>query len=114
VTEVETAGRAHAQRILTRDPAARHDLTSGAALSPPELLDRLLQAPFETFELVAHARIGEHHLFKTKLVGPTIIVLQARWARDPDGVWRVREAEVARTEMRRPPAPSSAVSPGSG
>jgi hypothetical protein len=100
VTGVEAAVRAHARRVIGQDPAAREDLSPGVALSPPDLLDRLLQTDFETFDLVAHARIGAHHVFKTKLVGPTLVVVQARWAEDPDGHWRIREAEVSRTEAR--------------
>jgi hypothetical protein len=69
-------------------------------LSPPDLLEHLLGAQFETFDLVAHAKIGAHHVFKTRLVGPVIVVIQARWAEDPVGRWRIREAEVARTEVR--------------
>jgi hypothetical protein len=92
------AARAHAARLLERDPRAGEDLAAGAALEPPDLLERLLAARFRTFELVAHARIGAHHIFKTRLVGPSTVVVQARWAADADGVWRIREAEVARAE----------------
>ena len=58
----------------------------------------LLMPTEEGFELVAHARIGAHHIFKTKFLGPTTLVVQARWAEDPGGPWRIREAEVARVE----------------
>lgn len=100
VDRVEAAVRAHAHRVVTRDPAAREDVAAGAELSPPDLLERLLDGQFEGFDLVAHAKIGAHHVFKTRLVGPAIVVVQARWAEDPDGRWRIREAEVARTAAR--------------
>ncbi len=107
MTGVEAAVQAHARRVLTRDSAARDDLAPGAELSPPDLLDRLLQADFETFDLVAHAKIGAHHVFKTKLVGPILVVVQARWAEDPDGRWRIREAEISRTEVLAPGRPAA-------
>jgi hypothetical protein len=94
----DRAARAHAARVIARDGKARDDLAPGAQLEPPDLLARLLAGPFSAFELVAHARIGAHHVFKTKLVGPTTVVVQSRWAADADGVWRIREAEVARVE----------------
>ena len=99
VDRVEAAVRAHAHRVVMRDPAARGDIASGAELSPPDLLERLLGGRFETFDLVAHAKIGAHHVFKTRLAGSVLVVVQARWAEDPDGRWRIREAEVVRTEI---------------
>jgi hypothetical protein len=97
---VEPEGRArrHAERVVGRDPRAHEDLASGAEITPPDLVEWLLAHPFSGFELVAHARIGAHHIFKTKYIGPTSLVIQARWAQDAGGGWRIREAEVARTE----------------
>lgn len=108
----EAAGRAarsHAERVVRRDSRAREDLAPGAEMTPPDLVDWLLGHPFERFELVAHARIGAHHIFKTKFVGPTTVVVQARWAAGAEGRWQVREAEVTRTEG----APSGALRPAS-
>jgi hypothetical protein len=96
VSEVEAAVTAHAQRILARDPAARGDLDSAAEVEPADLFDRLLAGEFRRFELVAHARIGAHHVIKTKYVGPTTMVVQARWVQLPEGRWRIHEAELAR------------------
>ena len=70
-TEPEQAARAHAERIVGRDARAREDLAPGAEMAPPNLLEWLLDRSFRGFELVAHARIGAHHIFKTKFVGPT-------------------------------------------
>jgi hypothetical protein len=97
--EVEAAVREHARRTISREPEARDDLAPGAELTPPDLLERLGRTRFEGFELVAHAKIGVHHVFKTKFVGPTVIVVQARWAREAGGRWRIREAEIVRTEV---------------
>jgi hypothetical protein len=94
----ERAARAHAERIVGRDAGAREDLAPGAEITPPDLLERLVVRQFRGFELVAHARIGAHHIFKTKFVGATAVVVQARWAAEADGRWRIREAEVARVE----------------
>jgi hypothetical protein len=94
----EGAARAHAQRIVARDVRARDDLVPGAEVAPPDLVEQLLAQPFAGFELVAHARIGAHHIFKTKFVGPTTLVVQARWATEADGSWRIRDAEVTRVE----------------
>jgi hypothetical protein len=94
----EAAARAHAARLLARDPGAREDLAPGALVEPPDLLERLLAGRFHAFELVAHARIGAYHIFKTKLVGVPTLVVQARWAAEQDGRWRIREVEVARVE----------------
>ena len=108
----EEAARAHAARIVERDGQARADLASGAEVTPPHLVDWLLGRPFASFELVAHARIGAHHVFKTKFVGPTTVVVQARWAPDPAGRWRIREAEVARVEGGPDGAPLPPSRPG--
>lgn len=94
----EAAARAHAGRLLARDVRARDDLVPGASVEPPDLLERLLAGGFHAFELVAHARIGAHHILKTKLVGPVTLVVQARWAADADGAWRIREVELVRIE----------------
>jgi hypothetical protein len=89
VSDVEAAARAHAQRLLAGDPGARDDLA-------PDLLDRLLAGRFRSFEVVAHARIGAHHVLKTRYVGPAVLVVQARWVADPAGRWRIHDAEIAR------------------
>jgi hypothetical protein len=120
VTEVRSAGaldpedaaRGHADHIVRQDPRARDDLAAGAELAPPDLLQWLLTHTFLGFDLVAHARIGAHHIFKTKFVGPTTLVVQARWAAGPGGRWQIREAEVARVESRPAGAPSPASRPG--
>jgi hypothetical protein len=68
-------------------------------VDPPDLLARLAGARFHGFDVVAHARIGGHHIFKTRFDGPVTVVVQARWA--PIGVaggWQMVEAEVARIE----------------
>jgi hypothetical protein len=106
--ELELMVLNHATLVVGRDPRARGDLASEAEITPPDLIEWLLSQPFTGFELVAHARIGAHHIFKTKFIGPTIlVVVQARWATDASGGWRIREAEVARTEG----APSGAARP---
>jgi len=96
VSELDEAVRAHARRIVARDAGARTDLALDAQLEPDDLFDRLLSGEFWAFEVVAHARIGEYHLFKTRYRGSTILVVQARWVQDPDGRWRIHEAELAR------------------
>jgi hypothetical protein len=96
--EPERMARRHAERVVGRDPRAHEDLASGAEITPADLVEWLLARPFSGFEIVAHARIGSHHIFKTKFIGPTSLVIQARWAADAGGSWRIREAEVARTE----------------
>jgi len=108
----ERAARSHAERVVGRDPRAHEDLASEAEISPPDLVGWLLTHPFTGFELVAHARIGAHHIFKTKFVGPTTLVVQARWAPDAGGSWRIREAEVARTQGGPVGAPGPAQRPG--
>jgi hypothetical protein len=108
----EEAVRAHAQRIVARDARARDDLVPGAEVAPPDLVERLLAQVFTGFELVAHARIGAHHIFKTKFIGPTTLVVQARWAAEAGGPWRIREAEVARVEGGPPGMPAPAPRPG--
>jgi hypothetical protein len=106
--EPELTARGHAERVVRRDPRAHEDLAAEAEIAPRDLVEWLLSHPFTGFELVAHARIGAHHIFKTKFVGPTTLVIQARWAADPGGTWRIREAEVARTEGGPAGAPRSA------
>ncbi len=102
-TDVEAAVRHHACRILAGDAGeAGADAAPHAELRPADLLEGLCAGGFREFELVAHARIGVHHVYKTRFVGPTVVVVQARWAQDPEGRWRLRDAEVARTET--PPA----------
>jgi hypothetical protein len=90
------AAEAHASRVLAGDAAARADLMPDAPVEPGDLYDRLLAGPFRGFELVAHARIGAYHIFKTRYIGPTTVVVQERWVRGPDGAWRIHEAELAR------------------
>jgi hypothetical protein len=111
-TGPEQAARSHAAHIVGRDSRAREDLAPGAEVTPPDLVEWLLGHPFKGFELVAHARIGAHHVFKTKFVGPTTLVVQARWAAESGGRWRIREAEVARVEDGPAGAPWSQSRPG--
>jgi hypothetical protein len=111
-TGAEQAARRHAGRVVRGDPQAREDLASGADITPPDLVEWLLRHPFKGFELVAHARIGAHHIFKTKFVGLTTLVVQARWAAEAGGRWRIREAEVARVEGGPAEAPRPASRPG--
>jgi hypothetical protein len=94
--EPTAAAEAHAARVLARDAAARRALVPDAPVEPGDLYERLLAGPFRRFELVAHARIGAHHIFKTRYVGPTTLVVQERWVRGSDGAWRIHEAELAR------------------
>jgi hypothetical protein len=108
----EEAARAHATRIVGGDAEARQDLAPGAEIVPPDLLPWLLTQAFRDFELVAHARIGAHHIFKTKFVGATTLVVQARWAVEPGGRWRIREAEVTRVEHASAGTPRPASRPG--
>jgi hypothetical protein len=108
----EQAARTHAQRIVGRDARAREDLAPGAEVTPPDLVEWLLEQPFSRFELVAHARIGAHHILKTKFVGATTLVVQARWAAEAGGRWCIREAEVARAEGGPGSVPAPASRPG--
>jgi hypothetical protein len=109
----EDAAQGHAERIVRRDPRAMDDLAPGAEVAPPDLLQWLLGHSFLGFELVAHARIGAHHVFKTKFVGAaTTLVVQARWVADGDGRWSIREAEVTRVEGRPVDAPAPVSRPG--
>ena len=108
-TGPEQAARAHAERIVGRDARAQEDLAPGADVAPPDLLEWLLDRQFRGFELVAHARIGAHHIFKTRFIGPTTLVVQARWAAADGDRWRIREAEVARVEDE-PAGPATATS----
>jgi hypothetical protein len=95
----------HARRVLDRDLRAREDVVPDAQIEPPDLLDRLLDARFQDFELVAHARVGAHHIVKTRYVGLLAMVVQTRWVRDADGRWRIHEAEIARVASERPRSP---------
>jgi hypothetical protein len=110
--EPEHAARTHAENVVGRDPRAREDLAPGAEVTPPDLMEWLLGHPFHGFELVAHARIGAHHIFKTKFVGPTTLVVQARWVSESGGPWRIREAEVTRTEGGPVDTPGPVSRPG--
>lgn len=98
--ELEAAVREHARRVAAGDAGVRSDLAPEAETQPADLLEQLLGEGFSRFELVAHARIGAHHVFKTKYVGARTIVVQARWAQAPDGRWRVLDAGVARLGPR--------------
>jgi hypothetical protein len=111
-TGAERAARAHAERVVGRDARAREDLAPGAEVTPRDLVEWLLAHRFTGFELVAHARIGAHRIFKTKFVGPTTMVVQARWVSEDGGAWRIREAEVARVEGGPAGAPRPASRPG--
>ena len=108
--DAETAAREHAARVIRTDPHASDDLASSVQLTPPDLLERLAGWRFDGFELVAHARIGAHHVFKTKYVGPTTVVVQAHWAQNAVGVWQILDAEIARLEVREGPSGCSAPS----
>jgi hypothetical protein len=94
--EPSAAAEAHAARVVAGDVAARTVLVPEAPVEPGDLYDRLLAGPFRRFELVAHARIGAHHIFKTRYVGPTTLVVQERWVQGADGTWRIHETELAR------------------
>ena len=96
MTEPGATVDAHARRVVASDPGARADLVPDATLEPAELYDRLLDARFRGFEVVAHARVGAYHIFKTRYLGPTVFVVQERWVRGADGQWRIHEAELAR------------------
>jgi hypothetical protein len=70
------------------------------------------QAPLPWVRAGRPCPIGAHHVFKTKFVGPTTLVVQARWVAEAGGPWRIREAEVARVEGRPDGAPGPASRPG--
>ncbi len=102
MTEPQAAVDAHAGRVVAGDAGVRADLAPDAILEPVHLYDRLLDARFRGFEVVAHARVGAHHIFKTRYLGPTIFVVQERWVRSVDGQWRIHEAELARVTTEAP------------
>ena len=110
--EPELAARTHAERIVGRVRTAFEDLAPGAEVTPPDLLEWLMGCQFREADLVAHARIGTHHIFKTRFVGTTTIVVQARWVADAAGRWLIRDAEVARVEGAQAGAPGPASRPG--
>jgi hypothetical protein len=87
--------------VVAGDAGARDDLEDGAGVSPPDLLDRLLRAGLAGAELVAHARIGAHHILKTRFRGAVTYVVQARWVEDATGRWRIRDLEVVGAEPGR-------------
>lgn len=99
MSEVEAAARAHARGVLAGDPGVRADLVPDAEVEPADLFDRLLGGAFRSFELVAHARIGAHHIFKTRYEGATILIVQARWVLSPGGRWQVHEAQLVRVAV---------------
>ena len=111
-TGPEQAARSHAEHVVGQDARAREDLAPGADVTPPDLVEWLLGQVFKGFEMVAHARIGAHHIFKTRFVGPTTLVVQARWVAEAGGRWRIREVEVARMEGGSAGAPRPAFRPG--
>ncbi|HEV8309521.1 MAG TPA: hypothetical protein VGW35_17815 [Methylomirabilota bacterium] len=86
----------HARRLVSGDPGALDDLDPGARLEPADLFRQLLGEAFHGFDLVAHARIGRHHILKTRYVGHRTVVVQARWAETPEGGWRILAAEQVR------------------
>ena len=96
MSDLEATVEAHARRVVAGDRSALTDLVPGAGIEPPDLFDRLLGGGLRGFELVAHARIGAHHLVKTRYAGPSTLVVQERWVRGADGRWRVHEAELTR------------------
>ena len=102
MTDLGAAVEVHARDVVAGDAGARTVLASDALVEPPDLYDRLLQARFRGFEVVAHARLGAYHIFKTKYVGPVTLVVQERWVRAADGAWRVHEAELARVAVEAP------------
>lgn len=102
MTEPQAAVNAHACRVVAGDAGVRADLAPDAILEPAQLYDRLLDARFRGFEVVAHARVGAYHIFKTKYLGPTIFVVQERWVQGADGRWRIHEAELARVTPEAP------------
>jgi hypothetical protein len=96
MSEPVAAAEAHARRVVAGDPGARADLVADATLEPAALYERLLDTRFRDFEIVAHARIGAYHVFKTRYLGPTTFVVQERWVQAADGRWRIHEAELTR------------------
>jgi hypothetical protein len=110
--EPERTARSHAERVAGRDRRAFEDLAPGAEVTPRDLLEWLMGCQFGDAELVGHARIGAHHIFKTKFVGATTIVVQARWAADATGRWLIREAEVVRVEGAQAGVPGPVSRPG--
>ncbi len=99
--ELETRVRDHARKVTAGDVRASEDLAPGAQVEPADLLDRLLRAGFRDFEVVAHARVGVHHLLKTKYLGPTTMVIQTRWVQERNGHWQIHEAELVRLVEER-------------
>jgi hypothetical protein len=99
VSDLDAAVDAHARRLVAGDAAARDDLAPDAPIEPADLLDRLLGARLHGFHRVAHARIGAYHVVKVRYVGAPSLVVQACWARDVEGRWRVREVELTRVAV---------------
>jgi hypothetical protein len=99
--EVEEAALNHGRRVLVRDEGAWEDLVDGAPLEPPDLFDRLLQADFREVALVGHARIGAHHVLKTRFEGALTMVVQARWVKGSAGRWQIHDAELVRVSRER-------------
>jgi hypothetical protein len=92
---VEQAAHAHAQHIVAGDSAAiASDCVPHVLQTPEDLYAQLAAAPFERYTIVGHAKIGYHHVFKIRYVGPTVITLHHRLA-ETDGKWLVRESETA-------------------
>ena len=99
MSDLDAAVEAHARRVVAGDVAAREDLAPDAPVEPADLLDRLLGARLSGYQRVAHARIGGYHVVKVRYVGAPSLVVQACWARDAEGRWRVREAELTRVAV---------------
>ena len=91
--------REHARWTVAGDARAREALDPGASVTPPDLLERLLGGRFQGFDLVAHARIGAHHIFKTKYLGRPTLVVQTRWVPVGPDAWRIAEVELARVAV---------------
>ena len=96
MTDVEAVVLEHARRVVAGEARAREDLAPDAQVEPPDLIERLLAWQFRASDLVAHARIGAHHIVKTKYEGPMTVVVQARWVRNAAGQWQMVDAEIAR------------------
>ncbi|MGH7319733.1 MAG: hypothetical protein ACRELA_08925 [Candidatus Rokuibacteriota bacterium] len=100
-SELDIRVRDHARKVAAGDMRASEDLAPGAQVEPADLLDRLLRAGFRAFEVVAHARVGAHHLLKTKYLGPPTMVIQTRWVQGTSGHWEIHEAELLRVVEER-------------
>lgn len=99
VADIEPRVRAHAEAVLAKNRAASAgDLSPDAPQDPADLYERLDAGTFTRYEIVAHAKIGFHHIYKTKYIGTEAWVVQERWA-EQDGRWLIRESALLRTEL---------------